>query len=724
MNKASFYIFTLLGLIEIVHALPIRNAFLANRGQWDAAILFSDIGGRVVMGSNFIKVGSVLIELESGSNVAGKGIMGDGFSYFLGNDSTRWIRGVPMYSEVVYKSVHKGIDLIVRGMENGAISLQWRVHPGANPEDIRFKVVGEEIEISNNGLIAGEMVLSRVEAYQGTQRVPIQYEVSGNEVSFQVGKYDRGSELLIDPILVAIGGSEGDYGMDISYFDGYLYMVGSSYSPDFQLSGGYDTTYYDSSDVVVLKVDPADMHVVSGTFLGGRYDDKGRAIMVQIYGVYIAGSTYSPDFPVRNAFDSTYNGYGDAFVAKFSFDLSELESSTFLGSDMPDGARDIVVSGHGIYVTGSTQGGFPTTPDAYQHYGTYSDIFVSKLSFDLSVLLASSVIGGHEGYQIEQAYAMDVSSQGVFVTGSTMSDDFPVTPGAYSDEVIISEVFVIRLDLDLSELLAGTFIGGVGSEAALGVAVASDGVYVAGHTNSTDFPVTPGAFDETYSNGETDVFISKFDFNLSQLQLSTFLGGNDYDFLSDLKLASGGVYVVGRTWSTDFPITDDAFDPWYNDYGDAFISKLDLELSSLITSTYLGGSYKDFATAASLTPYGLIVIGSTESEDFPVTDDPGYPRGRYDIFLAAFPEMTAEREGDMGKDPVWYSGDELIFHLSHPAYIGYDIYDLSGRLIDRVSLGLFPSGTVRRDLREYGPGAYLIKVRIGNDLKTLKVVLR
>src|SRR5207249_2295898 len=116
------------------------------------------------------------------------------------------------------------------------------------------------------------------------------------------------------------------------------------------------------------------------------------------------------------------------------------------------------------------------------------------------------------------------------------------------------EAFVAKLDGGLSKLLAATFLGGSGGGEASALALDSAGnVYVAGLTESPDFPgIGPDSADHTFAGEEA--FVAKLDGDLSELLAATFLGGSDSDFAHAVALDSAGnVYVAGQTGSRDFP---------------------------------------------------------------------------------------------------------------------------------------------------------------------------
>ena len=186
------------------------------------------------------------------------------------------------------------------------------------------------------------------------------------------------------------------------------------------------------------------------------------------------------------------------------------------------------------------------------------------------------------------------------MTGYTSSTDFPTTSGAYDTSHNgsgFTDVFVSKLDGGLTSLLASTYLGGSTSDNGYSLTLDTSGnVYVTGSTNSTDFPTTSGAYDTSHNGCVYDVFVSKLNSGLTSLLASTYLGGSSTDYGYSLTLdTSGNVYVTGNTSSADFPTTSGAYDTSLNGGSyDVFVSKLNGGLTSLLASTYLGGTSDDY----------------------------------------------------------------------------------------------------------------------------------
>jgi hypothetical protein len=369
-----------------------------------------------------------------------------------------------------------------------------------------------------------------------------------------------------------------------------------------------------------------------GTYLGGADDDEYNATRLAFGpdgSMFVAGTTFSTDFPITpGAFDTTTEGEGDLFVSKLDPTGSMLLYSTFLGGTGLDDLYALEVGADGsAYVGGFTSSqDFPTTPDSYSPTANGSDAFIARLDPSGSSLIYATYLGGSENADKINGLALAPDGT-VYATGQTLSEDFPTTPGAF-DRVMnddgqggVYDAFVSVLDPDGSDLIYSTFLGGDHSDYGHALTVAADGTaYVTGEAQSTDFPTTPGAFDETY-NGGGDPFITRLSPDGSDVAFSTFIGGEAIDTGKAITLGAGrDVYITGNTSSTTYPTTLGAFDRTFNGLNDAFATKLEASGASLIYSTFLGGGNTDSGKDLAIDPGGsLNLVGNTNSPDFPTT---------------------------------------------------------------------------------------------------------
>jgi hypothetical protein len=534
---------------------------------------------------------------------------------------------------------------------------------------------------------------------------------AGNHIAFNVSPYDSSKPLVIDPVLsffTYLGGMLPDVALHVAADATGVYVTGATLSPDFPHSASaFSTslkvgicgppatnTSFPCPDVFVTKLKPDGTGVLYSTYLGGTRSDIGLGIAVDSnQQAYIVGETESTDFPTTpSGFESSVTGrLTRAFLTKLNSAGSQLMYSTFLGGTLGsrgvgnDPVNDTVAAavavdnaGH-AYLSGYTRSNsLPTTsgvvqrtaglnsgPGGIQCHSTNgngvipcSDGFVAK--FDTTALnngslIYSTYLGGSY-YDVATGIAID-SNGNAYVTGATLSDDFPVvaafqpsrkpgrcgpTRGTGGGHVCAS-AFISKLDTVAATLIYSSYLGGGnGDTAALGIAIdPSKNVYITGLTNASDFPATGAVVQHALATaspslcalaGNTvtcpDAFAAKIS-STGSLSYATFLGGTAVDVGVGIAVdSSGNAYVAGLTNSTNFPTAS----PVQTAFGngncpiriagvstnfacpDAFITKLDPAGATLLYSSYVGGSNVDFATGVALdTSNNVYVTGGTFS---------------------------------------------------------------------------------------------------------------
>ncbi len=320
---------------------------------------------------------------------------------------------------------------------------------------------------------------------------------------------------------------------------------------------GFSVAAYDTR--MPLVIDPV---LSYSTYIGGTSDDAGTAIAVDAAGyAYVAGYTYSSNFPLKNPYDrSLGNSDRDVFVTKIDPTGSALVYSTYLGGrNTLDWATGIAVDEAGnAYVTGRTTGSdYPVTSGAYQSGVTGGGAFVTKLNASGTGLVYSTYVLGATGTRI----AVDASGA-AYLTGSA-KPDFTTTPDAFqptSDNTGGTDAFVAKLNPNGTGMVYATFLGGNGTDAGKGIAVDVSGdAYVAGSTTSDNFPTT-NALQAT-RQGRQDGFVTKLNASGTALAFSTYLGGSMDDSANAIAVdTQGSAYVAGETYSSNFPVKN-AFQP-------------------------------------------------------------------------------------------------------------------------------------------------------------------
>lgn len=415
-----------------------------------------------------------------------------------------------------------------------------------------------------------------------------------------------------------LGGSGSDLGFGIAVdASGAAYVAGATGSTDFPTtSGAFDTSPNGVDDVFVAKLNPAGSALSYATYLGGDSWDDARSIAVDpAGGAYVTGSTQSTSFPTTPGAFNTTGAFGQrTFVTKLNATGSSLAYSTYLTGDNGGGVGfGIAADGAGnAYVTGIAAFGFPTTPGAFDQTpnGSGSDAYVTKLAPNGGSLVFSTLIGG-EVRADASASGVDIAADAtgnVYVVGSTDARNFPTTAGAFQSTTGGDrDVFITKLDPSGTAAIYSTYLGGSSGDDAAGVAIdVSGNAYVTGSTRSADFPITPGAFDNTL-NGFRDAFVAKLDSAGAALEYSTYLGGAGDDSGSAIAVDQvGSAYVTGM--SADFPTTVGAFDRTTNGNFDAFVAKLEPNGSALAYSTYLGSSNLDTGSAIDVDASGAAYV--------------------------------------------------------------------------------------------------------------------
>jgi hypothetical protein len=379
-----------------------------------------------------------------------------------------------------------------------------------------------------------------------------------------------------------IGGSSSDVGFDIAVDTlKNAYVTGYTDSSDFPVtSGANDTTHNGFRDVFILKLNKTGASLDYCTYIGGDSGDEGWSIAINPNGnAFVTGFTYSTNFPATpGAFDTIADlTYTRIFVLKVNNIGSTLNYCTFVEGNGYDYGYDIALDTNGnAYVTGySRSNDFPTTPGAFSRTNTrYDEVIVFKLNQTGSGLLYSTYVGGNND---EYGYSIIVDNMGyAYVTGWTSSPDFPTTPGAYDrTRNGSSDIFMLKLNQSGSGLAISTFIGGSDRDYAYGIDVDPDGnMYITGYTTSSDFPITPDAYNS--SNNNTDAFVLELAGNGSSIIYSTFVGGNDFEYGLGIVLDSkNDIHVAGSTQSLDFPTTPGAFNRTFNGgLRDIFVLKI------------------------------------------------------------------------------------------------------------------------------------------------------
>ena len=572
------------------------------------------------------------------AQISGKEELSGKINYLVGNEPARWQTGVATFARVDVGQLYPGVNLTYYGNQR-QLEYDFTVAPGAELGVIAIRFDGaDKITVSPGG----ELVLNLGDS-EIRQPKPVVFqtvggartEISGGykmldlrTVGFAIGDYDHSLPLVIDPIL--------------------------SYS----------------------------------TYFGGTADDLAWKVAVDTNGfVYVAGETLSAKLATVGTFQTNYAGgtyTGDAFVAKFSNDGSNLVYCTYLGGSQDDFADSLAVdNASNVFLTGFTDSPdfptnnalFPKIPGHSYPGGFYNGVaFVAELDSTGSHLVYSTYLGG-SGF-VGNAFTPSSGDEGIgialdstgntYVAGYTVSTNFPATNSlayqlAGTTNVLLNRLaggynaFLTKIGPGGTNLLYSTYFGGTNITVAEGVAVDTNGfVYIAGFTDSTNFPTTNAVqrFLGSFTNAvpSFNAFAAKFAqpsaTNIT-LVYSTFLGGTNNDFGYGMAAdTAGNAYVTGGATSPNFTNTAGFFNELTNNSSglilttNAFLVKIN-PTGSLVYSAVFGGNSIDVGSGVAVDPLGdAFVCGTTASTNFPTLNATNYfaatNSGGDDVFVTAF----------------------------------------------------------------------------------------
>ena len=342
---------------------------------------------------------------------------------------------------------------------------------------------------------------------------------------------------------------------------GEAYVTGSTASSNFPLASAQDSSLGGGRDAFALKLNASGSALLYSTYLGGSGWDQGTGIALDASGnAYIAGDTQSTDFPLLAAAQSHFGGGTDSFVTKLS-SAGAIVFSTYLGGSGVEHAGGIAIdSSRNVYLAGGTfSSDFPVVSPLQATNPGGQVAFLTKLTAAGSAIVYSTYLGGSGTGNIPQqvnAIAVDAGGN-VYLAGTTGSPTFPATTGALRTAPNgLEDAFVSKINPAGSALVYSTFLGGSTSNWAAGIALDAAGdAYVAGSTSSVDFPLVNGV--QAGLNGNYDAFVSELNPAGTGWILSTDLlyGGSGSDAAVAVALdANGNIYTGGQTDSPDFPV--------------------------------------------------------------------------------------------------------------------------------------------------------------------------
>ena len=459
------------------------------------------------------------------------------YSTFLGGSVDDWACGIAVDSSgCAYVTGYTASSDFPAAQENQKVSIGiggnydvFVVKLNASGNTLIYSTIlgGSNVDIASGGITVDPLGCTYIAGYTYSSNFPVttgalQTSKGGSRDAFMAKLNTSGNNLVYSTYLGGNGIDSVYRGITVDS-SGCTYFAGSTTSTNFPITPGALQTSlgsFGSYDTFVAKLNALGTALIYSTYLGGADIDLPTAgLTVDSSGcAYVAGYTFSSDFPTTpGALQTDFNG-SDAFVAKLNPSGSALVYSTFLNGNNFNLAHGSIAvdSSDCLYITGITSSSsFSTTPGALQtSINGSNDVFVSKLNASGSVLLYSTYLGGSGDDRANGGIAID-SLGCAYIAGYTRSMDFPTTPGALqtdSSDFSVCDAFVSKLNESGSTLVYSTYLlDGSFDYDYGGVFVDSSGYfYAAGYPNNSKFPITPGAL-QTSIGGGYDSFVMKLD---------------------------------------------------------------------------------------------------------------------------------------------------------------------------------------------------------------------
>lgn len=511
------------------------------------------------------------------------------YNYLIG-DRSHWGQNVRAFGGVTYQNLYHQIDMRIYSNQQG-LKYDLIVHPGSNPEDIRFQYVGaDNLHLKNGHLYIKTTVGTTIEvapyAYQviNNQRVEVncKYHLKGNILSFNTGAaYDPSYTLIIDPqfIFASYSGSSADNWGYTATYD----AAGNFYLGGIVFSNGYPTTpgaFQDTIggtgeygnggfDISISKLSPDGTQLIYATYLGGGSAEQPHSLVVNSQNqLIISGRTKSSDFPGK---EIGGGGGWDMILTELTADGSDTVGSLIMGGEDADGVN---------------------IADKY-----------------------TAAPNGQMTYSLRRFYGDDarsevnVDAQGnILVVGSTQSETgFPVK-AAFQPSFGggLQDAVVIKATPDLSDIIWSSYLGGSRNDAAyvLDFSNTTGNIYVAGGTESSNFPGTSGTF-QTSNSGRADGFVAEISSG-GNLIRSTFLGTDQRDQIYGIQSdRDGNIYVGGTTegvWNFSGVVHLGGVQ-----YGKQFFAKFNSALSNIIYTATFGSTGSQKASQPNISPTAFLV---------------------------------------------------------------------------------------------------------------------
>jgi len=558
---------------------------------------------------------------------------------------------VKQYESVTLKGLWPGIDLRCYSTD-GMLETDWLVAAGADYSQIRFEVKGAELSTDDAGHLImstpfGEIREGGLKVFQEGRQLearwviaPLEGEVPGGMVSFEVLGHDPMLAMRIDPVVRVWGTYYGGSGEDIGNScatdgSGNVYMAGLTESASMIASGGHQNSFGGEADAFVVKFNGEGIRQWA-TYFGGNEEDIGRSCATSALGdVYLAGQTRSIGGIAMNGHQNEAGLYRDAFLVKFSPDGTR-QWGTYYGGLNDDWGYSCITDSEGnVHLAGQTRSTNQIAFNGYQNtLGGEADAFLTKFNSN-GILLWGTYFGGG-GNDYGRSCAIDINDN-IYLCGQTQSAANIASNGHQN---IFGtgggDAFLVKFDASGVRVWA-TYYGGTGTDWAYSCATDNNGnVFMAGDASGLSSDAIAFNGHQNIPGGQSDAFVVKFN-SEGIRQWGTYYGGSLIDLGAACATDSeGNVYLAGWTFSSS-TIAMFGLQNTLGGTRDIFLVKLDKN-GVREWGTYYGSADQDFGYSVAVDSYSNVFICgetiSTNNMDF--MGHQNTYAGEIDAFLVKF----------------------------------------------------------------------------------------
>ncbi len=618
--------------------------FEENRGQADARVRYLWRGTDATL---FLTSNEAVLALAPGTDAVRMAFRGanpapsiagvdrlPGVSNYLVESADRWVTDVARFGAVRYRDLYPNVDLVMYG---GTEGLEYDFVLGAGADAgavaLAFSGAGRATTDADGSLVlrtaSGEVRHRAPRAYQmidGERRyVGCGYTIGADgTVGFAVAGHDATRPLVIDPLLrfsTYLGGDSPDRAQSVALdAAGDIYLAGRTFSTDFPVEGAYQSFNGGNYDAFVTKVNAAGNDVVYSTYVGGSDFDTAQGVAVTAAGEAVfTGYTGSTNFPTLLPFQATLAAGIDSFVVRLNAAGNALVTSSYLGGGGADQAFGLALDAAGTIYVGG-------------------DTNSTNLATTVNAIQPSNAGGAHDGFYAQitsggllatlsyiggaaddSVKAVAVDSGGNLYLTGSAEPGFPTLTPFQASAGGIS-AFLTKVNSSMTSYAFSSLFGGSNTDIGTGIAVdASGNSYLTGYTVSTNFP-TVTPF-QAANGGNNDGYVVKVNAAGTARVYASYIGGTGDDRGNAIAVDQhGSAYVVGQTRSTNFPVLYPIqVANGGNALNDVFVTKVGASGRIRIYSTYLGGAITDVAN-------GVAVDGSLTAYVAGYSDSTNYPR--------------------------------------------------------------------------------------------------